>query len=158
MNTRKLEESTRPFDSVRWSAIATGAFIALALQAVLLAFGFGVSTSTGDGVPGTGFAIWLVIVDLCSIALGAALAARASHTETRGAGVAAGILTWAVVLVLGGLFLQLGGGLTRLGAWSVFIGDILSLGAAIAGGIFGTQLAGTPVAPPLYEEKVTHVH
>ena len=163
MDTRKLDETARPFEFIRWSAIATGAVIALAVQSVLIAFGLGIATSVGDHVPGSGFAVWVVIVELCAMAIGAALTARISHAETRRIGAAAGIMTWAVVLLVGGVLLHLvmTATIARLGAWSFFFGDILSLGAALAGGIYGSRIHGT-VAPPgeraVYDERLTPVH
>ncbi|MDB4957524.1 MAG: hypothetical protein JWO36_5093 [Myxococcales bacterium] len=159
MDTRKLEESSRLIGSVSWSAIASGTVIALALQTVLLLLGLAFATSVGDQTPGGGFGLWLVVVELLSIAVGAALTARLSPIEHRMSGVAAGVMTWALVLVLGGMFqgLTMTRGLGGTGAWALFIGAIISLAAAIVGGMFGSRLGGSSgsiSAPPDYDETI----
>ena len=142
MNTRKLEEGSELVDSLSWSAIASGTIVALALQTVLSLLGLGFATSFGDHQPGGVFDLWIVIVELFAIAVGAALTARLSHAERRMNGVAAGLMTWAVVIVLGTVFQ----GLTMMraiggsGAWAAFFGAVLSLVAAALGGSFGARL------------------
>jgi hypothetical protein len=154
MDTRKLEEGSRLIGSVSWSAIATGTFIALALQTVLLWLGLAFATSVGDHTPGSVFGLWLVIVELASLAIGAALTARLSYATNQMSGVAAGVMTWAVVLVIGGVFQGLTAtrGLSGSSAWAVFIGALVSLIAAIIGGSFGGRLGrsstGTFTTPP----------
>lgn len=145
MDTRRLEEGSRLFGATRWSAIATGVFVALALQTVLLLLGLALGRSVGDEAVGGGFALWAIIVQLCSIAVGAALAASTSHADTRMGGIAAGVMTWAVSLVLGGVlsgvaFMR---GTDGGDAWSAFFGALLGLGAAILGGAFGATLGRT---------------
>jgi hypothetical protein len=155
-----LDENARPFEFLKWSAIATGAVIALAVQTVLVAFGLGIATSVGDHVPGGGFVVWVVLVELVALAIGAALTARLSHAESRRAGVAAGIMTWAVVLLVGGFVMKvaMSAGFAALGAWAFFFGDVFSLGAAIAGGIYGSTLRASAVEPRTYDEKHVPVH
>ena len=142
MYTQRLEQSSRLLDSVSWSAIASGTVIALALQTMFLMLGFAIATSVGDHVPGAGFGVWMVIVELCAIAVGAALTARLSHTEQRSYGMAAGVMTWAVALVFGAVFqgLTLTRALGGPGAWAPFIGAAVSLIAAMIGGAFGAQI------------------
>lgn len=154
MNTRKLDESTRLIGGISWSAIATGAVIAVALQMVLMSLGVALSSSVGDREPEGGYSLWAVISQLVAIAVGAALTARLAHAERRMNGVAAGIMTWALTLVLGGagLGFAMGAQLTY-GAWSAFIGAVLGLGAAIVGGSVGATLgrstsAGQPLTGP----------
>ncbi len=144
MNTRKLEEGSRLVGATSWAAIATGVFVALALQTLLLLLGLALGLSVGDGEVGGGFALWAILVQLASIAVGSALAAATTHAERRGGGIAAGIMTWAVALVLGGALsgITLGRMLGETGAWSAFIGALLGLGAAIVGGAFGASLGG----------------
>lgn len=145
MNTRTFDKSTRLIGATSWAAIASGVFIALALQALLLLFGFAVAVE--DARIGAGYGSWAVIVQLISIAAGAALAARLSHAGDRAGGIAAGVMTWAVALVVGGA-LQ---GVTMIGrgggsamAWAAFIGAALGLGAAIFGGAAGATVRGRP--------------
>ena len=161
MNTRSLEESTRLVDSLSWSAIAFGTFIALSVQSVLLMLGLALATSTGDEMPGGGFNIWMVVVELVAIAVGAALTARLSHVDRRSNGIAAGVMTWAVVLVLGGVFqgLTMTRALGGSGAWAMLIGAVVSLVAAMIGGAFGASLGGssrgslTPPESRRYDES-----
>jgi len=142
MDTRKLEEGSKLIASTSWAAIASGVFVALALQIVLLLFGLAVGLSVGDKTVGGGYALWAVIVQLFAIAVGAALAARIAHAGHTSGGIVAGIMTWAVSLVLGGA-LQ---GFTMVqrfdstgGAWAAFLGVTLGLGAAIVGGAIGAS-------------------
>jgi len=144
MNTRRLEEGSRLFSAIRWGAIASGVFVALALQTLLLLLGLAFGLSVGDEAIGGGYALWAVIVQLFCLFVGAALAAALSHAHGRSGGIAAGVMTWAVALVIGG---ALGGfSLTQrldgTAAWSAFVGALLGLVAAIAGGAFGTTLRG----------------
>lgn len=145
MQLQKLDDSTGFLDSLRWSAIAIGTVIALAIQTMFLLLGFAFATSLGDREPGGLFGTWAVVVELCAIAIGAALAARLSHAERRGSGIAAGIITWSVVLVLGTLFqgLTMTRALGGSGAWAAFVGAVVSLAAAIVGGALGVK-ARTP--------------
>lgn len=141
MKTRRLEEGTRLFGSISWGPIITGVFLALALQTLLMLFGLAIVQSTGDNVPGNGFAVWVVIVQLAAIAFGAAVASSLSRGDRR-AGIAAGIMVWAVGLVLSGFVtgLALGAPLAGSGAWSAFFGALLGLAAAIIGGMFGSRI------------------
>jgi hypothetical protein len=53
-------------------------------------------------------------------------------------------MTWAVAITIGGLLSATG--VTRIGengAWTAFLGAVLSLGAAILGGGFGSLLSGS---------------
>ncbi len=150
MNTRKLEESTRLVGATSWAAIASGVVIALAIQILLMMLGLAFGLSVGDGTPEGGFALWAVLVQLVSIAIGAALAARISRAHRPVAGAAAGVMTWAASLVLGGAM----AGLTTMqrsestGAWAGFFGALLALGAAILGGAAGASL-GRSRRPPV---------
>jgi hypothetical protein len=148
MNTRRLEESTRLVGATSWAAIVTGVFLALAVQAVLMWFGLALAQSSGDRVPGRGFEVWAVIVQLVAIAFGAAVAASISRNERRG-GVATGIMVWAVALVLGGIVTGMAMATRFPGgaAWSAFLGALLGLAAAIIGGWFGASFRG-PASEP----------
>ena len=144
MDTRRLDESSRLVGATSWAAIASGVFIALALQTLLLLFGLALGLSVGDRAVGGGFALWAVIVQLFAIAVGAALAARLSHAHYRMGGMVAGIMTWAVALALGGTLTgaTFGERFASTGAWAGFIGAILGLGAAIVGGAIGSTFGG----------------
>ncbi len=156
MNTRRIEEGARLFGTFRWGPVMTGVFLALATQALLLLFGLAIAQSSGDGVPGNGYAVWSVIVQLAAIAFGAAVASAMSDADRR-AGMIAGIMVWAVGLVIGGLVtgVTLGTQLNGGGAWSAFFGALLGLGAAILGGMIGARIGGgrtarieRPAPPP----------
>jgi len=144
MNTRRLEEGSRWLGTIRWSAIASGVFIALALQTLLLLLGLAFGLSVGDETVGGGYALWAVIVQLVCLAIGAAVAAALSHAHGRMSGIAAGVMTWAVSLVIGGALsgFTLTQRLDGTAAWSAFVGALLGLIAAIAGGAFGATLRG----------------
>jgi hypothetical protein len=154
MVTRKLTEGSRLVGATSWAAIAFGVFTALALQHLLIMFGLALGVSTGDRNVAGGFALWVVIVQLLSIALGAALAARLAHAGNRTGGVAAGVMTWAVALVLGGTLqgvslMEIG----PTGAWAAFFAALLGLAAAIAGGAAGSSI-GRPTAGPVTQEPI----
>jgi hypothetical protein len=144
MDTRRLDESSRLVGATSWAAIASGVFIALALQTLLLLFGLAVGLSVGDKAVAGGYALWAVIVQLLAIAVGAALAGRLSHANHRMGGIVAGIMTWAVALALGGTLTgaTLGQRFASMGAWAGFVGALLGLGAAIVGGAVGSTLGG----------------
>ncbi len=54
----------------------------------------------------------------------------------------AGLMTWAVAIVIGGAlsWISVGRMIDGTGAWSAFLGAVLGLGAAIIGGMFGASL------------------
>jgi hypothetical protein len=154
MNTRKLEESSRLVGATSWAAIASGVFVALALQTILVLLGLAVGLSVGDGMIAGGFALWAVIVQLCSIAVGAALAAATSHAGSRMGGMAAGVMTWAVAITIGGVLSATG--MARIGengAWAAFFGALLSLGAALVGGGFGAMIGGSSRGTYITEDR-----
>ena len=142
MNTRSLEDSIHSVGATKWSAIATGVFLALAVQTVMLLLGAAVTSSVGDGVPEGGYAFWALLVQLAAIGAGAAIAAALSHATLRRAGIGAGVVVWAVALVFGGLVtvFVLSRGSAETNAWLAFFGALLSLTAAIVGGAIGTRL------------------
>jgi hypothetical protein len=105
-----------PASAVSWSAVVAGAIVAAALSLVLLLMGSGlgltmISPWSNSGVSATTFAvstaIWLIVVQWLSSALGGYLTGR---LRTRWAGVhsdeaffrdtAHGLLMWALVTVL----------------------------------------------------------
>jgi hypothetical protein len=159
MDMTSFDEKTRLLGATSWRAIAAGVFIALALQVLLLLLGLGFAL--GDERISGGYQAWSVLVQLSSIAVGAALAARLSHLGSRSGGIAAGIMTWAVVLVLGGAvqgFLMVPPP-TAATAWAAFFGAIFGLGAAILGGALGATVRGRPTGatPAPREDVPSHV-
>jgi hypothetical protein len=124
----------------------TGAVVALALQTVLLVLGLAVATSFGDHQPGGGFSLWAIIVELVAVGFGAMVSARLAHADDRQRGIAAGLMLWAVMIVIGSWFqgLTLARGFTGGAAWTLFIAAILSLAAAVYGGLLGAGFHGSP--------------
>jgi len=157
MDTRKLDESSRLVGATSWAAIASGVFITLALQSLLLMFGLALGLSVGDKMIAGGYALWAVIVQLVAITVGAALAARISHAHHRRGGMVAGIMTWAVALALGATLTgaTLSQRFESTGAWAGFLGAILGLGAAIVGGALGSTLGGRDEVQTL---EPSHTH
>ncbi len=153
MDSHKLVQASRLVGATSWAAIASGVFIALAMQILLLLLGIAIGLSVGDEDVAGGFALWAIIVQLASIAVGSALAASLSHAETRRGGMAAGVMTWAVALALGGALSGLA--VVRSiegGAWSAFVGALLGLVVAMLGGAYGATLGrrgthATPMSP-----------
>lgn len=127
-----------------WGAIAAGVVIALATQILLLWLGNAFAVSIGDKKPGGLFAVWVVLVQLGSLFLGAAFAGYLSRSMSNVAGAAVGAFTWALALVLGGTLASepLAGWRpagAAAAAWTTFIGALVGLVAAMAGGAFGSQ-------------------
>jgi hypothetical protein len=107
--------------AVSWAAVAAGAFVTVSIGLMLLALGAGVGLSTvspwsGSGISATSFtvsaAIWLIVVQWLSAALGAYVAGRLRtkwtdvHTdEVLFRDTAHGLLTWSVAAVFGALLL-----------------------------------------------------
>jgi hypothetical protein len=164
MNIRRIEERIDMVGAASWGAIATGVFVALAIQTLLLLLGVAFGVSVGDEALGSGYAVWAVLVQLCSIAIGAALAAALSHTDNRTGGSMAGFLVWAVALVLGGILsgLFLPRRIDETGAWSAFFGAALSLIVALIGGAIGARLnrhrAGMGGEPLIRDEEPLTAH
>jgi len=155
----KLEEGSRIIATTSWGAIVAGVAIALALQLLLLTLGFAVGASVGDHVPGGGYAWWAFLVQLLTLAIGGAVAARVSPTRTRLGGMVAGGMTWAFAIAIGEV-LGSAVAVTRLGStglWSAFFGMLLGLGAAMFGGLLGATRRPTslPVAP-LHPQTPAH--
>ena len=157
MQTTTIPLSTGPgvlaadasVSAVSWGAIIAGAFVMAAVTILLLALGSGLSLSSvspwpGSGVSVTSFtvmtAIWLIVVQWLSAALGGYLTGR---LRTHWVGVhihevffrdtAHGLLAWAVASVIGI------GVLT-----SVVGGGVHALGGAAAGASQGAAQSGAP--------------
>ena len=112
-----LDAVQAPQSAVSWAAIIAGAFVSISSALVLLAFGAGIGLASvspwaGSGVSSTTFtvwaAVWLIVVQWLSAALGAYVAGRLRtrwvglHTEEvtfRDTGH--GLITWSVAVVLG---------------------------------------------------------
>jgi hypothetical protein len=141
MNTLTLDRVTRLLRATHWPAIAIGVFLALAVQSLLVRLGFAIAVN--DARVGSGYGLWVVLVELAALALGGAVAASASHAPDRAAGIAAGVMTWAVALVVGAIShgVVIGRDVTTEAvAWTGFFAALLGLGAAVGGGIFGVSL------------------
>jgi hypothetical protein len=131
-----------PVSAVSWGAILAGAFVIAAASLVLLAIGTALGFSTMSPWPGQGAsaatltamtAVWLVIVQWLSSALGGYITGR---LRTKWTGVhtdeiffrdtAHGLLAWAVSAVVGAVIL------TGIAAGGLGLG--VHAGAAVAGG------------------------
>jgi hypothetical protein len=143
--------------AVSWAAIIAGAFAMAAASILLLALGSGLSLSSvspwpGSGVSVTSFtvmtAIWLIVVQWLSAALGGYLTGR---LRTHWAGVhlhevffrdtAHGLLAWAVAAVIGI-------GVLTSAVSSVVSGGVHAIGGAASSAVSGAsqgaaQSAGT---------------
>lgn len=127
-----------------WAAIAAGVVVALAAQILLFWLGNAFAVSVGDRRPEGLFAVWVVVVQLASLFLGAAFAGYLARSATNASGAAIGAFTWALALVLGGTLASepLAGWRpagAAAAAWTTFFGGLLSLAAAVIGGIVGSQ-------------------
>jgi hypothetical protein len=150
-----------------WSAIAAGVVIALAAQVLLLWLGDAIVLSVGDRRPAGGFAVWVVLVQLGSLFLGAGFAAFVAKTMTRASGAAIGAFTWALALVLGTSLASRPLESWRpedaaAAAWTTFLGALLGLGAAMVGGVVGStraraQAGGASTGVLVTEEHIVTV-
>ena len=140
-------------EGANWGAVATGVFIGLAIQTVLLLSGMAVVRSVGDRLPGTGYQVWAVVSVLLGVAIGAALAASLSHIARRASGAAVGVLTWSITLVLGAVVsgIAIAPRIDGAGAWAPLFGAVLGLAAAMFGGGFAATLHG----PVVHEDHET---
>ncbi|MCW5809159.1 MAG: hypothetical protein KIT31_42790 [Deltaproteobacteria bacterium] len=154
-NVDRIERASQALQRMRWPAIALGVFLTLALQSVLLRFGFAIAVH--DGRVGAGYGLWSLLVVLASLVVGAAITANLSHARDRWHGIAAGVVTWAVALVVGAVShgAVLGREVTTQSlAWTGFFSALLGLGAAVFGGLVGARTYGStmtttqPGAPP----------
>jgi hypothetical protein len=146
-----------------WSAIAAGVVVALAAQILLLWLGAAVVLSVGDKRPAGGFAVWVVLVQLGSLFLGAGFAAFVAKVLTRASGAAIGAFTWALALVLGTSLASRPLESWRpddagAAAWTTFVGALLGLGAAMLGGAFGSTRVRAQVGGPSKGVLVTEEH
>jgi hypothetical protein len=152
---------------VSWAAIIAGAFVAAAASLLLLAFGGGlefasISPWPGRGMSGTGFtvytAIWLVVVQWLSAALGGYIAGRlrarwvGTHThEVFFRDTAHGLITWSVATVFVAAALAssasalLGGGLGAIAHTATLATRMAPSAGQGAGEDHG---AGAPAAAP----------
>jgi hypothetical protein len=140
VDRNKLEESTRLVGTTSWGAIIAGVVLALAIQVLLLLLGLALALSVGDRAIAGGYALWSVLVEMFALAVGSALAAHVAHPGRELGGIVAGVLTWATVLVLGGVLgrFALVPATTGTTAWAGFVGALLGLVAAIFGGVVGS--------------------
>jgi hypothetical protein len=133
--------------AVSWAAVLAGAFVTISVGLMLLALGAGVGFSSispwsGSGVSATTFtvamAIWLIVVQWLSSALGAYVTGRLRtkwvglHSdEVTFRDTAHGLLTWSVAAVIGALLL--GSAVTSL------IGGASGVAATAAGSAAGAS-------------------
>jgi hypothetical protein len=136
--------------AVSWGAIIAGAFVMAAVTILLLALGSGLSLSSvspwpGSGVSVTSFtvmtAIWLIVVQWLSAALGGYLTGR---LRTHWAGVhlhevffrdtAHGLLAWAVAAVIG------------IGLLTSAVSSVVGGGVHAVGGAAGSAVSGASQA------------
>lgn len=130
-----------------WSAVLKGTFLALSLYVVLRYFGAALGVSTGDGVLDEGFAAWSVIAQAAAIGVGGVVGGYLIGSYRAMDGALAGLLTWAVSIVaMTTLFGVMGPQTAEPALWGAFIGAVLSAGAAVVGGIIGSQLHPRPTA------------
>jgi hypothetical protein len=155
--SRSPETVETEASAVSWAAIIGGAFVIAAVTILLLALGSGLSLSSvspwpGSGVSATTFtvmtAIWLIVVQWLSAALGGYVTGR---LRTRWTGVhshevffrdtAHGLLAWAVASVIGigllasGASAIVGGGARATGNLAA---TVANQGAAQSGGTGGS--------------------
>ena len=142
-----------------WAAIAAGVVIALAAQILFLWLGSAFALSVGDERPAGMFAVWVVLVQLGSLFLGAGFAAFLAKSPTNAAGAAVGAFTWALTLVLGSTLASqpLAGWRpadSSAAAWTTFLGALLSLATAMFGGLIGSQRGRRHIGEPRYREPM----
>ncbi len=115
------EAAAGSLSAVSWAAVFAGAFVTAAVALMLLALGAGVGFASVSPWPSSGasagaftiaMAVWLIVVQWLSAALGAYVTGRLRtkwvglHTdEVTFRDTAHGLLTWAVATVIGALLL-----------------------------------------------------
>jgi hypothetical protein len=157
METQHESRIGRALSEWNWRAIAAGVVIALAVQVLMLWLGNAFALSVGDKQPAGAFAVWVVIVQLGSLFIGSWFAAYIARSGSTSSGAAIGAFTWALALVLGSAVASRPLESWRpadagAAAWTTFVGGLLSLAAAIAGGALGGRRARSHVKP--YEHIV----
>lgn len=146
MRTTSKLRARAALSNWNWAAIAAGVVVALASQILLLWLGDAFVASVGDKQPEGGFALWVVLVQLGSLFLGAAFASFLARPASAFGGAAIGAFTWALALVLGSALAAkpLAGWRPEnlaAAAWTTFFGALLSLGTAMLGGALGGRRA-----------------
>jgi hypothetical protein len=123
----------------RWGPVASGVVVALAIRLPLLWLGNAFSRGFGNAQPEGGFAAWALLVLLISTFLGAGVAAYVARASSMWRAGAVGVFTWALALVLGSSLVTepLAPWHPAGAAWAAFVGALLSLAAAVAGGVVG---------------------
>jgi hypothetical protein len=158
----------------RWKAVFAGLVLGIGTQVLLGLFGIALGLSVVRGRPGVsslalGTSLWMSLVSLISVFVGAFTASRLSGAIRRAEGALAGALTWGTALVAV-LFVAAASPTTtyiesasfpvarvaltdedddagpsrstedaRIVAWAGFIAVVASLGAGVAGGILGVS-------------------
>lgn len=146
----------------RWSAIFSGAFIAIGIALVLGTLGFAIAVSaleaespTIEGGMAVGLGIWLLVVPLIALFFGGWAAARGSRFS-RMSGALHGAVVWAVYQVanlvfVGALLAGVITGIAGLAGPQMQIGNQLLTGLIGAGtgalwGIFGSMVLSALLA------------
>lgn len=144
---------------VSWAAIVAGGFAIAALALILLALGAGIGLSSVSAWPGSGSsitsftvgaAVWLIVVQWLSSALGGYIAGRLRtkwvglHTdEVFFRDTAHGFLAWALAAVIGAVFLVsastsvVGGGARAVGGAVSSVAQGATQAAADNSGVLG---------------------
>lgn len=138
---RRRSIFTAPPERLGWGAIFCGAIVALAVYALLYAFGLAVGLSAIDpnsvsSLRGSGIftGIWSLIVPIVALFIGGAVASRGTDVMTRLGGALHGLAVWGLVTVAGvwlltNVLLGVVGGAGRMAAW----GGTTMLGAMGSG-------------------------
>ncbi|MCL6472617.1 MAG: hypothetical protein K6T91_07365 [Firmicutes bacterium] len=161
-----IPEAARLRDRVRWGPIWAGVILVIAGQILLTSVGVAiilatmpVTSITGLRQASTAIGIWTAVSLVVSLFIGGYAAGRLMPVDTRGIGMAHGLMVWALMLALVGLVLLIGLGIaaavsgaaiTTAGinigvfarsaaseiGWFTFW-TVLALGAAVLGGYLG---------------------
>ena len=110
-----ISEASRPSGAepfrLRWGAIFGGAFVALALWALLYVFGLAVGLSSINGqdgqfsFPGLFTGIWAIVAPLLALFVGGIVAGRTAGAQDRGSGTIHGLVLWGFTTLLSGFLL-----------------------------------------------------
>lgn len=128
-----------------WSAILGGTAVAVGMMILLYGFGIAIGFTTADAsARGTGiwFAIWVFLVPIISLFVGAMISGRFSGVTNRKGGAVHGAVTWGVsslvnFMLVGAVLTTLLGGLARVGGAAAS-----ATGAAASGALQGGQAMG----------------
>lgn len=141
-----------PVSHISWSSIFAGLAIALITQIILSTIGGAIGlTVGGGGAVTTALGIWAAVSGLIAMFLGGWVAARMAAVGSIGIGIMHGILVWALFFITATILAAAGGaailglitpptitlGQAASATGYALLGILLSLAAAIVGGIVG---------------------